>query len=287
MMMKYVTLLCLSVVIFVAGCNNKKTEIENLQQENELLKQQSQEKDSTINSFFDSYNRIEENLAIIKEREDMIRNVAAQGDVGEDATERINNDIQVINELMEENKRVIANLQKQLKASNMKITEFETTIASLMEQIEMKDAEIVTLRQQLEDMNFEIQTMALTIDTMAVDIAQKRGVIEEQSTSLNRAHYVIGTEKELKNDGIIKKEGGFIGIGRTAKLSESFNKKFFTEIDIRKVTSIPIDAKSATLETVHPAGSYKFIGDDKIERIEITDPHKFWSTSKYLVVVTK
>ncbi len=76
-----------------------------------------------------------------------------------------------------------------------------------------------------------------------------------------------------------------IGIGSVKKLnSTDLNKDYFKQIDITKVSVIPVDAKKAKIITAHPAGSYELVGKDRVEKLTIKDTAAFWSLSKYLVI---
>jgi hypothetical protein len=103
---------------------------------------------------------------------------------------------------------------------------------------------------------------------------------------MNKAFYTIGTYKELKAKGLLTKEGGFIGLGKTESLTGNFPDNSFVQIDITETKSISVNSKSAKLISDHPAGSYEFIRDKdkKIQSIEIKDPALFWKVSKYAVV---
>lgn len=282
----------LMIVLFtltvLMGCSNKKSDLQgdNLQTENERLRAEAIAKDSTLNSFFSSYNEIEENLAVIKERERLIRK-SGTGDLNTDAKQRIAEDLTLIAELMEKNKQTIASLRKRLKESDVRIAEFDKTIAFLTKSIEEKDAEILALSNQLAEKNVELKTLAGQIQSISSDLASKSDMISKQDLELHKAYYVIGTERELRDNGILTREGGFVGIGKTRSLSKDFNAQYFTEIDIRKVNTLPINAKSARLITVHPSNSYSLIGDKSIEKLEIVDYANFWRTSKHLVIVVK
>ena len=71
-------------------------------------------------------------------------------------------------------------------------------------------------------------------------------------------------------------------------LQSSFNKEYFTKIDIRVDKEIKLYSTSAKLLTAHPASSYTLQRDaNKQYVLRITDPLTFWSTSKYLVVLVK
>jgi uncharacterized protein (DUF3084 family) len=284
--MKKLIFLILPLAI-LAGCNKgTDTEVENLKLENERLRSESMVKDSTLNSFFSSYNEIEENLALIKEKERLIRKAGA-GDISADAKNRITEDLTLIAELMEKNKQTIASLCKRIKDSDVRMSEFEKTIDFLTKTIEDKDAEIIALTNQLAEKNAELRELAGQIQSISTDLATKSETISKQDAELNKAYYVIGTERELRDNGILTKEGGFVGIGKTRALSKDFNAQYFTEIDIRKVTTIPVNAKTARIITNHPSSSYNLIGDKSVERIEIVDFANFWRSTKHLVVVVK
>ena len=67
-----------------------------------------------------------------------------------------------------------------------------------------------------------------------------------------------------------------------------FNKDYFTPIDIRYDKEIKLYSKNAKVLTTHPAGSYALEKDSNGQyEIHITNPTKFWSVSKYLVVQVK
>ena len=100
------------------------------------------------------------------------------------------------------------------------------------------------------------------------------------------ARFDVMRGKQLKAKGLLTKEGGFIGLGKTKTMAASFPDSSFKQIDITVMKSIPVNSKNAKLISEHPANSYKFIRDanKKIESIEITDPAQFWKISKYAVV---
>ena len=69
-------------------------------------------------------------------------------------------------------------------------------------------------------------------------------------------------------------------------MNEDFNKEYFTKVDISTTNSINIGAKKAKIITTHPSSSYKLVGEKPVERIDILNPTEFWSSSKYLVIIT-
>ena len=91
---------------------------------------------------------------------------------------------------------------------------------------------------------------------------------------------MFGTKSELKEQNILK--------GGEVLRTNNFNKDYFTKIDIRVDKVIRLYSKSARLMTTHPEGSYSLDKDAQGQyTLRITDPARFWSVSKYLVITVK
>ncbi|MFL5729078.1 MAG: hypothetical protein ACJ75J_06270 [Cytophagaceae bacterium] len=274
----------LSVPVLYTSCGNGAEKDANpladsLQGENSKKDSQLSEKEAAIQEFVTTFNEIQANLNEIKEKEKIVTNSTKSGDI-KSKEDQIKEDIQAIYDLMNKNKNRIGSLNKKLKNANTKIDGLEQMIATLEAQINEKDNQINDLKNQVEQLNIELSNLNLNYE----EITQESDVKTEK---LNTAYYAMGTSKELKEKGVITKEGGFIGLGKTTQLKSDFNKDYFTKIDASQVTSIPIGAKKAKIVTNHPSGSYKLVGDKPIEKLEITNVDDFWGSSKYLVIITE
>lgn len=274
------------VGVFMASCGQKsQEEAERLQQENLELKEQLSTNEGTFNEFFGSLNQIEENLALIKEKE----NIISQGTQNDlegraDKMEQINEDIRLIGELMEKNRQLIARLNRDIRNSNVKVTEFEKMVARLNDQIQEKEIEIVELRDELGRMNLRVDYLAATVDTLQ-EVARERGrIIEEKISEINTAYYVMGSRRELRDWGVVTREGGFLGIGRTNRLRTDFDHSNFTMVDITVAREITIAGKEPLFITTHPEGTWEYKVEDGVTYLVILDPVKFWSASRYLVI---
>lgn len=237
------------------------------------------EKEIALQEFVNSFNEIQENLNAIKEKEKIVTASSQSGDV-KSKEETIKEDIQAIYDLIAKNKNRIGSLSKKLKNANSKISGLDQMIATLQAQIDVKDGEISDLKAQLESKNIELSNIVMNLENVQAESSAK-------TEKMNTVFYAFGTSKELKEKNVITKEGGFIGMGKATKLKDDFNKEYFTKIDASQVTSINIGAKKAKIITTHPTSSYKLIGEKTIEKIEILNNEDFWSTSKYLVIITE
>lgn len=235
------------------------------------------EKEAALQEFVNAFNEIQDNLNTIKEKEKIVTTSSKTGDV-KNKEDQIKEDLQAIYDLMGKNKNRIASLSKKLKNANVKMEGLEQMIVNLQAQIADKDNTIAELKLAIEALNIELSNL----NTNYQEVEQETEVKTEK---LNTAFYAFGTSKELKEKGVITKEGGFIGIGKSTKVKDDFNKEYFTKIDITTTTSINIGAKKAKILTTHPSSSYKLVGEKTVEKIEITNPEEFWGASKYLVIV--
>ncbi len=252
---------------------------DSLGMENDGLKGQLTEKEAALQEFVNSFNEIQSNLNEIKEKEKIVAKSTKDGDV-KSKEDQIKEDIQAIYELMAKNKSRMNSLNKKLKNANVKIKGFEEAIANLEKAIAEKDGQIADLKTQVESLNIELSNLQVNFE----ELEQENQVKEEK---INTAFYAIGTSKELKEKGVITKEGGFIGIGKATTLKNDFNKEYFTKVNIAELTSLPIGAKKAKILTNHPSSSYKLVGEKPVEKLEITNAEDFWSASKYLVIITE
>ena len=235
------------------------------------------EKDAAIQELVSSFNEIQENLNTIKEKEKIISKVTSDGEV-KSKEDQIKEDIQSIYDLMAKNKNRIGSLSKKLKNSKLKIEGLEKMIENMQATLNLKDSEIEELKTKIEGLNVELSNLTTNYKAVENESNQKTEII-------NTAFYAIGTSKELKENNVITKEGGIIGLGKTTKLSSDFNKEYFTKINVEKTTSINLGAKKIKMLTTHPSSSYKLIGEKPIEKLEITNTKEFWSASKYLVII--
>ncbi len=279
------------ITLALWGCNQQE-KLENIELKKQLseLKDQSAEKDSTINSFFRMLNDIESNITLIMQKEQIIAKNAALGDEMEKNTrDRIQDDINTINELMTKNRKSIAYLNSKLKGANFQILEFEERLKNANNMIEVRDAEVETLKGQLAELDFSVESLNATLDTLTLENEMLEQELTIRKEALDLAWFTMGTRKELIDNGVIEKAGGFLGLGRSFKLKADFNEEYFTATSISQVNSIPLFAKSAELITTHPSSSYKFIQNENgiIVSIDITDPNLFWAASKYLVIQLK
>ncbi len=253
--------------------------------ERDSLRNIIDQKDNELNDLMGTFNEIQQGFDLINEAEGRV-NMMRMGAENNNSAENIRENMQFIQETLDENKRKIEELQGKLKSSSINSAKLKEAINSLTQQLTEKNTELEKLRAQLAEKDVKIEQLSGTVTNLQTENAQVKQQRDEtaqiarnQDAQLNTAWYVFGTSKELKAEGILSK-------GEV--LQGNYNKNYFTQIDIRKVNVIPLESKSASILTNHPAGSYTLLKDSKGKyTLRITDVAQFWSVSKYLVVKVK
>jgi len=242
------------------------------------------QKDNDINDMMATLNDIEEGFRAINEAENRV--TLARQDEGAASKEGIRESMQFITMAMKQNRELISKLRNQLRQSTVRSDQLRRTLDNLTQQMEEKDVQIRQLQAELQakdvqigELNEQVADLTTHVDNLREETTQKSQTISSQDKQLNTAWFVYGTKKELKEQHII--EDGKV-------LRSSFNRDYFTKIDIRVDKEIRLYSRSAKLLTAHAASSYTLEQDaNKQYVLRITNPQLFWSTSKYLVVLVK
>jgi len=256
---------------------NSKQEEERQKELTELqtLRTQVAEQDSLINLVI-------QNFAQIQQLEGMIT-LDSNSEVPQSQRAKIEDNLRLINEKLEANRQTIELLNKKLSQSGNKNSSLQRTIGTLQDQLNAKNTEILDLTEELKCKNYAIGVLdsmvtglSNNVENLSKTTAAQQAELERQDAALNTVRYCIGTSRDLKDMNIVR--NGEV-------VTEGYQSDYFTQIDLRKVTSIPLYAKRAELKTKHPQSSYKLVkGEDKMLTLEISNPKEFWSLSKILVI---
>ena len=112
-------------------------------------------------------------------------------------------------------------------------------------------------------------------------------IIDSQVHLINKAYYIAGTRDELEEKGIIKDEGGFLGIGSTTVFVNGADTDLFTPLDVASESVITIDGEVDELVPERDVTYYALnaVGEE-VTDLSITDPESFWQ-ERYLVIITE
>jgi len=285
--MKRIILIAATAALTLASCefssNNQSVAS---QAREDSLQNVIDQQQNDMNELMGTFAEINEGFNQINEAEGRV-NTLNQNVEGNSAEANIVENMRFIEETLEANRQKIEELQKKINESTSATAKMKAMVDQLTEQLAAKTQEIENLRSQLAERDIRIEKLDSTMNDLKQENVKVKAesesnaqIAKNQDTQLNTAYYMYGTSKELKEHNIL--------VSGEVLQSNNFDKDYFTKIDIRNTTVIPLHEKSAKILTSHPANTYTLLKDSKGEyTLRITDPHKFWSVSKYLVIKVK
>ncbi len=167
-----------------------------------------------------------------------------------------------------------------------------TLLADLNARLATREKEIVTFQE-------EITQLRAQNTQLASEKAVLSDTVKAMDVRENRVFYAVGPRRQLINDGIVTEEGGSRGLlivklGKTLVPSRSLDEAKFTLADRRETLTIPLPRADRPYRIVsrHDVGLVEVAkrekdGSFRGESIRITDPSKFWATSRYLIISEK
>jgi len=279
-----------TVVFFTTSCVENSGKYKSVVAQLDSLAMEKQVIDSNYNQTLVLLNDIESGFSKINESQTQMK-VNLKGIEGKKNNRReiIGAQMQAIKETLEQNKVKIEEL-KQLAAKNGRTNNMlSETIIRLQKEMDEKNVLIEALQIELNQKNIKIDELTNTVNNQNRNIAEQQNVMEKQTstikvqdTNLNTVWYCVASSKKLKEAKVITAGGLF----KSKKVLDSeFDNEAFIQADMRNISTIPTNSKSIKILSNHPTNTYNLIKDEnKYISIEITNPSKFWSVSKYLVV---
>lgn len=285
-MKKRLSIILASALLLGACDNMTGNKPDALMQERDSLQRIINEKDVELDDIFGVLGEVQEGIRMINEAEGRVT-IADASPESASTKEVIHENMEFIKQSMQQNRDRIQQLQDKLKNSSIKASKMQKVIESLQAQVDAQSTRIQELEANLAEKDALIESQGEQIAGLSNDVAslteenkQKTEKVQQQDKEINTAWFVFGTKSELKEQKILSS-------GDVLK-SGDFNKDYFTKVDIRYDKDIKFYSKNAQLLSTHPAGSYKLTKDKQGQyELHITDPQKFWSVSKYLVVLVK
>lgn len=244
-------------------------------------------RDSLIADMTRSFSDIENNLAMMDDREKLLQ-ASSTDELSMDQRQRIARDVQLMNSLMKESRDRIAELTKRLDKSKIESSGLRKKLKDLDMQLAARDSAMTGMKDELLARDFKIEQVNQQLSAIELEIARREATIEQLGDQMNTAYYAVGSEKELEASGVITRSGGVLGLGRTAALNEAATADRFRVLDTRDTKRIPLAGEKLELVTEHPAGSYEVVEEnEKLAYLEIKDPEAFWRLSRYMVAEVK
>jgi myosin heavy subunit len=202
--------------------------------------------------------------------------------------EELKTEIEEIRSVVKANLAKLEALQKQKRASDVKVTTLERLVGELRRSLEEKEATIAALEQKTQELTKTTEDLRGVVKEKEAVVKEKEAVIADRETQMSTAYVLIATQKALKKAGLVEKRGSVLGLGGNWQRTGQFDETLFKQIDTRKESEFAVAAApgKARVLSDHPKDSYTLAGTGpKASTLTVTDAARFWKGSKYLVVM--
>ena len=143
---------------------------------------------------------------------------------------------------------------------------------------------IYIIRNQVEMLRKSIQDKEIELAHRTNKSVETERILEQKEKESRQIFYLVGSKEELQRAKVVRKKGGFLGVGGSIQLSDKLEDMFFQKGDYNIIKEISLgNTQNCNLVTTHPKGTYLFLKTPGEWYLKITNPQKFWSMSKYLV----
>ena len=289
--MKVRNILIIAVALLMGvttGCN--KEELENLRQENQQLSQTLEEKNAAIKNLQQQNKQVNQIIQQMVENQEADSTTIAQVS-GNQIKQRLNR----LNEMVQTSGKKADALRYELRGARSQARNYKEQVSELEKEIKSHEDSIRQINQDLMDKMDQIKQMTATVEEKDTTIAKLTRENEDylkqlhkKNHMLNTGYVAVGDEKDLEEDGVIVKKGGFLGfLGQTAVLHPDFDMADFREFDKINERDIKIDAPKRKVEVVTPQPKSAYTLEQQGEEqtmLKITDADMFWRATKYLVI---
>ncbi len=203
----------------------------------------------------------------------------------EPQTQQALQQISAINSSIGRTKMKIEQLEERLQKSGIKAAGLQRMITSLKKDVADKETMVTELNGRVDSLQVQVTGLQGEVQQGQQTIQARDQQLEERRTELATIYYRIGTQKELKDSGVIVSSGGFLGMGKSVQLTGRFDESQFTRLDTDSEKLIHTQAAKARVLSAQPATSYELkLEGDQME-LHILDAREFRKV-RHLVIVT-
>lgn len=165
---------------------------------------------------------------------------------------------------------------------------YERSIADLRASVQQQQSEITMLASRVDSLSRANVVLAFRNDSM--------GTVNRAMAAHEDSVFVaIGTEQELRDKGIVRREGGtkfFFGRGKTLVPARALDRSAFHVMSKKRDVAINFPAADKEYQVISRHDlAFTDAAATKNQRVRgalhISDPERFWAPSRYLILVQR
>ncbi len=277
-------ILAILAIVFGVVWMNASKENKALIKSNEDLQNLYESSTATISEIQESLQALDQDLSGQLFSQSEIPNASPA-----DRRERIISSIANMRDQIEADKKKISQLESQLANSRTQLRGVQDMVTRLKASLEDKERIMAELQERLgildETIEAERRENQMAIAEREQTIAEREQALKDAERAANTIYYVVGTRKQLMDQGIVDRKGGILGIGRVTTVNRQLATEKFTEINLQDTLEISfkVTNKGYSILSNHVATTYKVEKEDDEYVLTVTDKENF-RKQKFLVI---
>ena len=185
---------------------------------------------------------------------------------------------------------------RELVAARTHIKSLAADSVRFLKSIDSDQKMIAELNATILRQTARVDGMQIQIDSLAGSNAKLGTELALLQTTHNKVYYVIGREDDLLHKGIVVREGGANLLvahpGRTLQPARTQDATLFTAIDQRSVheIAVPDSTHNYAIVSRQSLDDADVASRDRANfrgNLKIKDADRFWSQSKYLIILER
>lgn len=229
--------------------------------------------------------RLTQNYIVIDQKIRLIEKY--QADIGKDKL--LKRTASEINRFFEDSKDLLDSVDREIHRSPLSQSSMIPILETVKEYLTYQEKLFIEVFGSVNSIQAQVKSLKKTVSVQEAEIKAKaqesEKVIEQKEKENRKIYYLVGSRKDLQRAKAVKQRGGFMGMGSTLQLSDKLEDMFFQSADYNIMKEIALgNTSGVNLITTHPKGSYLILDTPGEKFLKVTNPQKFWSASKFLVV---
>jgi hypothetical protein len=280
-------IIAIAILLVFTGCNQSELENKNkeLQQQLAAKDQYIEEVTSAINEI---HNQLENTWAMEnKVIQQSLSKEGAKAPTHLQVKQQILSRISEIDSILVANRKKIANLQNRLKSAALQYAGLQKMVDDLKVTLEEREKTLADLQARVQSLETQVSEKTKVIAAREATIDDQTKQLSERTQQMNSVYYVVGKKDDLKAQGIVTDEGGFLWglLGSTTVLAGNFNADLFQKMDRTKEAKIDVPGKISEVIPKRDASSFSMEEtSDGHTIVKILNSDQFWKVNRVVIV---
>lgn len=178
----------------------------------------------------------------------------------------------------------IRQLESSLEKSGNQVAGLRHLVANLKKSVAQKEEQVAALSSRVDSLNTQVAGLQTTVQETQDQLQDSQQTLDETQHQLATVYYIVGSRRDLTQQGVVEAKGGLFGLGKTLLPSPNADNDLFTALDTDEDVTVRINAPKATLLSAQPTSSYELTPVEGGVELHITNPEEFRKIKQVIIL---